>query len=210
MSTTLSITRTWRVYPSPPANQAHSNQIGELPTRFKYTQSAPANFGLSPVEILLATDAELNTIAPVKTLAPYRRGLGMAGKGMGKRVRELKDELRKRKWAEVTAIRSLKQRGGTGNNEIPLGSGKEGEEKRERKGRRLGRKERMKMKVVEETEPQSQVERNSQQPLVGTDDGDAGKDLDKGGQGGREGEAKKRRKKKKKGRADDASLQVFD
>ncbi len=79
-----------------------SRQIGDLPTRFKYAKSAPADFGLSPVEILLATDEELNGLVGLKHLAPYRgsRNYGAAGRGMNERVRQLKQKLQQRQWGE--------------------------------------------------------------------------------------------------------------
>lgn len=53
------------------------------------------------MEILLATDAELNALAGVRHLAPYRRGgFGRAGMGLGKRIRELKADLRARRWGD--------------------------------------------------------------------------------------------------------------
>jgi len=70
-----------------------------MPTRFKYTRSAPLDLGLTPVEILLATDAELNALTPVRHMAPYRRGgMGRTGQGLGRRVRDLKSQLSGRKW----------------------------------------------------------------------------------------------------------------
>lgn len=52
-------------------NLNYEDMIGDLPTRFKYRKVDANNFGLSPVEILLADDKDLNQVAGLKTLAPY-------------------------------------------------------------------------------------------------------------------------------------------
>ncbi|PKI85221.1 Kinetochore protein Spc24 [Malassezia vespertilionis] len=48
--------------------------IGDVPTRFKYANVPKDTFGLSPVEILLADDKELNNLIGMKRLQPFRRG----------------------------------------------------------------------------------------------------------------------------------------
>ncbi|KAG0739839.1 hypothetical protein G6F57_011656 [Rhizopus arrhizus] len=45
---------------------------GDVFTRFKYTKTEPDNYGLTPEEILLAEDTELNKYVGIKQLAPYR------------------------------------------------------------------------------------------------------------------------------------------
>ncbi|KAI0937833.1 hypothetical protein AcW1_003888 [Taiwanofungus camphoratus] len=72
-----------------------NDMVGDLPTRFKYTKVAPQTFGLASTEILLATDAELNSYVGIKKYAPYRK------EGKGKhwdntrttRLKELKAKL---------------------------------------------------------------------------------------------------------------------
>ncbi|KAI8048577.1 KRI1-like family C-terminal-domain-containing protein [Syncephalis plumigaleata] len=46
--------------------------VAGIPTRFKYRQVKPSTYGLSPVDILLADDTDLNAHVSVKKLAPYR------------------------------------------------------------------------------------------------------------------------------------------
>ncbi|CAG8674196.1 16065_t:CDS:10, partial [Funneliformis mosseae] len=46
--------------------------IGDTPVRFKYRQNKPVSFGLTPAEILLADEKDLNEFVSLKKLAPYR------------------------------------------------------------------------------------------------------------------------------------------
>lgn len=55
-------------------NLDYEDMIGDLPTRFKYTQVAPADYGMSAVDILLADDEQLNNVVGLKNLQPYRKG----------------------------------------------------------------------------------------------------------------------------------------
>lgn len=43
---------------------------GDLATRYKYIQTEPEDFGMTPEEILLADDKELNKVISIKSLAP--------------------------------------------------------------------------------------------------------------------------------------------
>lgn len=144
---------------------AHEDIIDDMPTRFKYTPSAPASFGLTPVEILLATDDELNKLVTMKGIAPYRkRGIGMQGKGLGKRVRELKDKLRERRWGEEPSQsksreeKKEKKRKRDDGEEHGYGEKREKKSESEiteksekvRNGKRLGKKERMRLQKAAE------------------------------------------------------------
>ncbi|KAJ7736886.1 KRI1-like family C-terminal-domain-containing protein [Mycena metata] len=102
--------------------------VGGMPTRFHYASVAPQNFALTPVEILLAKDSELNEYMSVKKYAPYRAD-NKAGwdHTRTERLRELKGK--------------VKERMGGMDVELP---GRDGQVKKKRKGK----KERMKDKGV--------------------------------------------------------------
>lgn len=123
------------------------NQIEDLPTRFKYTKSAPQTYGLTNAEILLATDAELNEFLAVKHYAPYRHGsgVGAAGRGMRDRLKILKTRLAARRWGEEAEDETKnpkgsdrqKDKGWAGKNKVVKEKGTgEGPKKR------VGKKER--------------------------------------------------------------------
>ncbi|KAI0764323.1 KRI1-like family C-terminal-domain-containing protein [Trametes elegans] len=93
-----------------------NDMVGGMPTRFKYTKVEPQTFGLTPSEILMATDAELNSYMGIKKIAPYRK----EGKGRtwdtkrASRLKELKTKLKERGVAGSTeaAIAVQKKRKG--------------------------------------------------------------------------------------------------
>ncbi|KAJ3339899.1 hypothetical protein HDU93_007673 [Gonapodya sp. JEL0774] len=75
---------------------------GDLATRFKYTTTSTESFGLTPVEILLADDKELNELISLKKLAPYRaaerqkRDLAKWRWERGKKLAEFRRKFRER------------------------------------------------------------------------------------------------------------------
>ncbi|KAG8742935.1 hypothetical protein FRC10_000723 [Ceratobasidium sp. 414] len=50
-----------------------NDMVGDMPTHFRYAKVEPMTHGLTPAEILTATDAELNSYVGLKRLAPYRK-----------------------------------------------------------------------------------------------------------------------------------------
>ncbi|SAM84125.1 related to KRI1-KRRI-Interacting protein 1 [Ustilago bromivora] len=107
---------------APSSTNPSNHMIGDLPTRFKYTQVAPADYGMSAVDILLAEDEQLNNVVGLKNLQPYRRGKNRP-MDLGKKLGQFRREVY----------------GNTIKN-------KEGEEKPQK---RLGKKERMHLKADE-------------------------------------------------------------
>lgn len=173
------------------------DQIGDLRTRFKYTKSAPVSFGLSAAEILMATDAELNGIVGVKMLAPYRRGgLGIAGRGLGKRIRDFKGRVADRKWGDELPVEDKKKprnkankAKGLGANAIPLGEGV--------KGKRMGKNEREKLKARAEEAGGDAAPAAAPEKKRRRDDDDTAAPAAESSQHDGDGEGKKKRRKKK-------------
>ncbi|KAF8802648.1 Krr1-domain-containing protein, partial [Phlegmacium glaucopus] len=109
--------------------------VGGLPTRFRYVPVQPQNYALTPVEILLATDQELNEYVSVKKYAPYRHDKGDRyrwNKKDQEKLHELKSTIKNRS-GNAFGIRTMA--GGHGPAD--------GSEKK-----RKGKKERMKAKVA--------------------------------------------------------------
>jgi len=77
------------------------DMIGDMPTRFKYTNTEATDW-MTPEQILLATDAELNQVIGLKKLAPYRTTTSdrkLAARK--KKLKELRKKLKTRKWGEA-------------------------------------------------------------------------------------------------------------
>lgn len=107
-----------------------------MPTRFKYTPVQSQSFALTPAEILMATDQELNHYLSVKKYAPYRKD-GNWDHTRGERLKELKQSVAPR----VSGV------WGDGEPGAPSQGGGQIVKKRK------GKKERMKLKAVEEEVP---------------------------------------------------------
>ncbi|KAG2055514.1 hypothetical protein BDR06DRAFT_321017 [Suillus hirtellus] len=101
-----------------------NDMVAGMPTRFKYTTAAPQTFALTPSEILMATDKELNQYVSVKRYAPYRAEKWDHHRG--ERLAEFREKLKERAGISRTSHRS----------EDPTPK------------KRLGKKERQKMKAA--------------------------------------------------------------
>jgi protein KRI1 len=108
-------------------------QVGDMPTRFKYTPVRPQSFALTSAEILMATDTELNQYLSVKKYAPYRKDNNW-DQTRGDRLKELKQSVAERS-------KGAYGMGMSGSEPTPDGDG-------ERVKKRKGKKERLKMKAA--------------------------------------------------------------
>ncbi|PWN35793.1 Krr1-domain-containing protein [Meira miltonrushii] len=113
----------------------YEDMIGDQPTRFKYTEVSKTDYGLTPVEILLADDAELNKVVSLKNFQPYRMGNSKrAPADLKNRLRDFRRGLYKGKRKEMAEQfgGSIYGNGeGTGANAIK--PKKAGKRERERK-----------------------------------------------------------------------------
>jgi protein KRI1 len=118
-----------------------------MPTRFNYIPVPATSFSLTPAEILLADDTDLNEYVGLKKLAPYRKekkGKGWDAK-RGEKLKALRDSLRERGrvWRGTQDGGERRERNGDGG--WAGRNGKGGEEEKKKK-KRAGKKERKKAK----------------------------------------------------------------
>ncbi|KAH9815248.1 KRI1-like family-domain-containing protein [Melampsora americana] len=130
----------------------YEDLIGDLPTRFKYTKVEPDPLNITPAEILMATDAELNDIIGLGKLAPYRTEPDKKSTTRKKKLKELRGRLKDRTWGEAhqtgpsdsSALNKYGKR-----SAAQLGDGDQAPPKK-----RKGKKERQKQKHKSEVDMQ--------------------------------------------------------
>jgi protein KRI1 len=153
------------------------SKVGDMPTRFKYAPVQPQSFALTPAEILMATDAELNEYLSVKRYAPYRKEIRWDST-RNNRLAELKQKVAER-----------------------APSGWDASEERPAK-KRKGKKERQKMRIPKAPEGNAQADatvEGSDGPLrekrkrVDGDDGEEGVEASR--EVGKTGKKRRRHKK---------------
>jgi len=71
-----------------------NDMVGDMPTRFSYIPVAAQSQSLTPAEILLATDKELNEYMSIKRLAPYRKEKWTRDRA--EKLKELREKLKAR------------------------------------------------------------------------------------------------------------------
>lgn len=120
-------------------------QIGTMPTRFHYTKTTPQTYGLTPAEILMATDTELNTFLGVKQYAAYRAdgGAGAGRTGREKRLWELRKALKGRAWGEETDLKGKKKWDNKKNGNEATGANGEKVAGKKRKGKKERTREKL-------------------------------------------------------------------
>ncbi|KAK0197362.1 KRI1-like family C-terminal-domain-containing protein [Armillaria mellea] len=84
-----------------------NDMVGGMTTRFKYTPVQAQSFALTPAEILMATDAELNEYMGVKKYAPYRKDNVWDPK-RGEKLKELKQKITARSGDSAATLESDK------------------------------------------------------------------------------------------------------
>ncbi|KAI5986902.1 KRI1-like family C-terminal-domain-containing protein [Pisolithus albus] len=142
-------------------NRLGFNDItANIPTRFNYVQTTSEDYALSPAEILLATDAELNSYVGLKKMAPYRR---VGGSGKGKDWDPKRNE-RLKEFREKLKARIGSGSGGNWYSGRGPGGSKTGESAENGKKKRLGKKERAKLKAQEGEDKADEPNRETKQP----------------------------------------------
>ncbi|CAH7688086.1 KRI1-like family-domain-containing protein [Phakopsora pachyrhizi] len=115
--------------------------IGDLPTRFKYAK-VEANDIMTPSEIFLATDAELNEVIGLKKLAPYRNKPDAKAANRKKKLKQLREKLKGREWGNSITTKENQPK-----SKVDIATA--GSSARPSKKRR-GKKERLKLKDAQE------------------------------------------------------------
>lgn len=114
-----------------------------MPTRFQYTAVPPDHFSLTPAEILMATDGELNQYMSIKRMAPYKNKAAW-DKDRAAKMKALKETINGRTWGGVPVEElSWNENGANGLN---------GKAAKKRKGK----KERLKAKKLAKSQPQEE------------------------------------------------------
>ncbi|TRM68953.1 hypothetical protein BD626DRAFT_562773 [Schizophyllum amplum] len=107
-----------------------NDMVGGMPTRFRYVAVPKQTYALSPAEILMATDKELNEYMSVKRVAPYRQDKSW-DPNRGEKVRELRHKIAERTGGRTPFGQGQQAEGG------------EGEKKKKRKGKSERKKARV-------------------------------------------------------------------
>ncbi|KAF8331256.1 Krr1-domain-containing protein [Amanita rubescens] len=155
--------------------------VAGMKTRFRYAPVKSESFALTPVEILMATDQELNQYVSIRKYAPYRRD-AQWDNNRNEKLRELKKQIAER----------------MGRAGMDAGDGEADRHARGSKPakKRKGRKERMKAKAAIENGEEDEVRQQGKRERE--DEGEQAVD----GQGEEDAHKKKRKRRHKKKEAE--------
>ena len=78
-----------------------------MPTKFRYVPVQEQSFALSPAEILMATDAELNEYMGVKKYAPYRKDAHNWDPNRNQKLKDLKSKITERMGTDEAAVAAV-------------------------------------------------------------------------------------------------------
>lgn len=120
-------------------NLDYEDVVGDLATRFHYTNVLKSDYGLSPVEILLADDDDLNNVVGLKHLQPYRKGTGKP-RNLNMKLKDFRRKLD----AKEQSLEGRSRDSGYGQR-----ASRSGEEGQQQPKKRMGKKERMKKAAAE-------------------------------------------------------------
>ncbi|WAR52415.1 hypothetical protein PtB15_1B857 [Puccinia triticina] len=122
------------------------DMIGDLPTRFHYTKTEATDW-MTPEQILLATDAELNQVIGLKKLAPYRSATNDRKLATRKKkLKELRKKLKTRTWGEALGSNPNQQHQQASTSQSATQDQNETPQQPPTK-KRKGKKERQKLKA---------------------------------------------------------------
>lgn len=111
-----------------------------MPTRFHYAQVKSDSFALTPAEILLSTDAELNSYVGLRKYAPYRdKKQSSWDTQRNSKLDDLRKGLQGRRWGSTVYGEGSQRR---------AGDDRDGAKPK----KRMGKKERTKLKAAQAAE----------------------------------------------------------
>ncbi|CAE6425253.1 unnamed protein product [Rhizoctonia solani] len=126
-----------------------NDMVGDMPTHFRYARVEPSTYGLTPVEIFNATDAELNTYMGLKQIVPYR-----------------KDRFDYRRPEKLKEFRNTLGARVVSNQWGAEGSGQSGERAKKRKGKKERQKEKAQAAMEKVIKQEAQAQQGEGEPNI--------------------------------------------
>ncbi|CUA71677.1 Protein kri1 [Schizosaccharomyces pombe 972h-] [Rhizoctonia solani] len=126
-----------------------NDMVGDMPTHFRYARVEPSTYGLTPVEIFNATDAELNTYMGLKQIVPYR-----------------KDRFDYRRPEKLKELRNALGARAVSNQWGAEASGQSGERAKKRKGKKERQKEKAQAAMEKVIKQEAQAQQGEGEPNI--------------------------------------------